>query len=77
MPRLLAKLSAGLGAYCLRGSIDKALALNRAEVRPDGLGSETISFRLAISWRARDIPRDRDMAREGRALRLAGQTDLF
>ncbi|MFZ0247501.1 hypothetical protein [Candidatus Binatus sp.] len=71
----LGKLSAGLRARWLRGSIDKALAVNRYQVRPDGLLLEGTSFRLAITWRARDIhPWDGDLAADSRALRLVEQT---
>ena len=75
MTLFLGKLSAGLRARWLRGSIDKALAVNRYEVRPDGLSLEGTSFRLAITWRARDIhPWDGDLAADNRALRLVEQT---
>jgi hypothetical protein len=75
LKRFLEKLSAGLRARWLRRSIRKALALNRFEVRPDGLSSEGISFRLAISWRARQIhPWDTDLTADRKALRLVEQT---
>jgi hypothetical protein len=75
MTRFLEKLSAGLRARWLRRSIHKALALNRYEVRPDGLYPERTSFWLAISWRARDIhPWDSDLAADRKALRLVEQT---
>jgi hypothetical protein len=59
----------------LRGSIDKALALNRNEVRSDGLLLEARTFRLAITWRARDVhPWDRNMAADRKMLRRVEQT---
>ena len=71
----LGRLSAGLRARWLRGSIDKALAVNRYEVRPDGLLLEGTSFRLAITWRARDRhPWDGNLAADSKALRLVEQT---
>jgi hypothetical protein len=73
--RFLARLSAGLRVRWLRRSIDQALALNRAEVRPDGLCAEGITLRLAISWRARNLhPWDRDLGGERKALRVVEQT---
>jgi hypothetical protein len=73
--RFFVKLSAALRSRWLRGSIDKALALNRYEVRPDGLGIEATSFCLTISWRARDVhPWDSDLAADRKALRLVEQT---
>jgi hypothetical protein len=71
----LRKLSAGLRARWLRGSIDKALALSRYEARPDGLELEGTSFNLAISWRPRGIhPWDSDMTVDRKAARLVEQT---
>jgi len=59
----------------LHNSIDRALAVNRHQVRPDGLQIATASFRCAISWRAGDVhPRDYDLTGERRALRLMEQT---
>lgn len=73
--RFLGKLSARLQARWLRRSIDKALALNRYEVRPDGLWLTGTSFRLAISWRARRIhPWDSDLTADRKALLLVEQT---
>ena len=73
--RLLVKLNAGLRAGWLRRSIDKALALNRTEVRPDGLRCEELSLRLLINWRARDLhPWDFDLVGNRRAVRLVEQT---
>lgn len=75
MVRFLEKLSAGLRARWMCRSIYRALALNRYEVRPDGLCPERMSFRLVISWRARQIhPWDSDVAPERKALRLVEQT---
>lgn len=60
--RFFGKPSAGLRARWLRGSIDKALAVNRYEVRLDGLLLGDTSFRFAITWRARGIhPWDGDL----------------
>jgi hypothetical protein len=73
--RLLGKLDASRRACWLRRSITQALALNRTEVRPDGLRAGEISLRLAISWRARDVhPWDHDLVGERRARRLMEQT---
>jgi hypothetical protein len=75
--RLLGKLDASRRACWLRRSITQALALNRTEVRPDGLRAGEISLRLAISWRARDVhPWDHDLVGERRARRLMEQTFL-
>jgi len=75
--RFLRKLNAGLRARRLRASIDKALAVNRYEVRPDGLLPEGTSFRLAITWRARGIhPWDCDLAADRKAHKLVEQTFL-
>jgi hypothetical protein len=72
--RLLAKLN-GLRAAWLRRSIDRALALNRTQVRPDGLRREQTSVRLLINWRARNLhPWDLDLVGNRRALRLIEQT---
>jgi hypothetical protein len=73
--RFFGKLSAGLRARWLGGSIDKALAVNRYEVRPDRLLLEGTSFRLAITWRTRGIhPWDGDLAADRKALRMVKQT---
>jgi hypothetical protein len=73
--RLLGKLNARLRAKWLYRSIERALALNRTEVRPDGLRSEGVSLRLGISWRARNVhPWDFDLVGERRARRLVEQT---
>jgi hypothetical protein len=59
----------------LHRSIDQALALNRTEVRPDGLCPEDLSLHLAISWRARNLhPWDHDLVGDRKALRLVEQT---
>jgi hypothetical protein len=72
---LLGKLDAGRRACWLRRSISQALALNRTEVRPDGLCALGMSLRLAISWRAREVhPWDLDLVGERRARRLVEQT---
>ncbi|MGO9453403.1 MAG: hypothetical protein ACLQDV_20505 [Candidatus Binataceae bacterium] len=73
--RFFGKLGAALRAHWLRGSIDKALALNRYQVRPDGLWMEGKSLSLTISWRARDVhPWDSDLAPDRKAIQLVEQT---
>jgi hypothetical protein len=73
--RFFGRLSAAVRSRWLRGSIAKALELNRYEVRSDGLGMEGTSFCLTISWRARDVhPWDSDLAADRKALRLVEQT---
>jgi len=73
--RLFGKLSAGLRVRRLRRSIEQALALNRKQVRPDGLCIANASFRLAITWRAREIhPWDCDLPYHQRLRRLVNQT---
>lgn len=73
--RFFRKLSAGLRARWLRRSIDAALALNRTEVRPDGLCLEARDFRLGITWRARKVhPWESDWAADRKARRLVEQT---
>jgi hypothetical protein len=75
MARWLVNLGARWRARWLRNSIERALAINRQQVRPDGLQIATTSFRCAISWRARDVhPWDCDLTGERRALRLMEQT---
>jgi hypothetical protein len=77
MGRLLEKLNTRLRTGWLHRSIVQALALNRSEVRPDGLGLTASSLRLAISWRARDLhPWDLDLVGERRAVKLVEQTFL-
>ncbi len=73
--RFSRKLSASLRARWLRRSIDRALVLSRYEVRSDFLSVEKLTFRLAISWRARGIhPWDGDLAPDRKARRLVQQT---
>ncbi len=73
--RFFRKLSASLQARWLRRSIDTALALNRTEVRPDGLCSEGRDFRLGITWRARNVhPWESELAADRKARRLVEQT---
>lgn len=73
--RFLAKLGAGLRARWVRGSINQVLAMNRYEVRLDGLSLLQTSFRLAITWRARGIhPWDGDLAADRKAVRIVEQT---
>jgi hypothetical protein len=75
MARWLVKLGARWRARWLRNSIDRALALNRNQVRPDGLQIAGTSFRCKISWYARDVhPWDCDLIGERKALRLLEQT---
>jgi hypothetical protein len=73
--RLLGMLNVRRRAVWLWRSIDRALALNRTEVRPDGLRREQISLRLLINWRARDLhPWDLDLVGNRMAVRLVEQT---
>ena len=73
--RFLRKRKARLWARWLRDSIDKALALNRYDVRRDRLSLMATSFRLTIAWRARHVhPWDRDLKEDKRATRLVDQT---
>lgn len=73
--RFLRKRRARLWARWLRDSIDKALALNRYDVRRDRLLLMAKSFRLTIAWRARRVhPWDRDLQEDKRAIRLVDQT---
>jgi hypothetical protein len=73
--RFLRKRKARLWARWLRDSIDKALALNRYDVRRDRLSLMAKSFRLTIAWRAWQVhPWDRDLKEDKRAIRLVDQT---
>jgi hypothetical protein len=73
--RFLRKRRARLWARWVRESIESALALKRYDVRHDGLPLTGMSFRLAISWRARNVhPWDRDLADDKKAHQLAEQT---
>jgi hypothetical protein len=75
--RLLEKLNTYLRSGWLHRSIEQALALNRTEVRPDGLRAEKTSLRLTISWRARNLhPWDLDLVGDRRARKLVQQTFL-
>jgi len=72
---VLGKLNARVRASWMYRAIDQALALNRTEVRPDGLRPEKMSVRFAINWRARDVhPCDRDLAGDRTARRLVEET---
>jgi len=59
-----------------RHKVNDALALHhRGEARNDGLILDSVSSRLAISWRARDIhPWDRGLPRYEREIMFAHQT---
>jgi hypothetical protein len=73
--RFFRRQRARLRARWLRSSVEKALALNRYEVRSDGLLLAGKSFHLAITWRARHIhPWDIDLAGDTKAHRLVQQT---
>jgi hypothetical protein len=73
--RFLRKRRARLWAGWVRDSVNRVLALKRYEVRDDGLSLTGMSFRLAISWRARSVhPWDRDLADDKKSIRLTEQT---
>jgi hypothetical protein len=73
--RFLRKHGARLRARWLRGSINEALELSRYEVRRDGLLLEGTTFRLAITWCARQIhPWDCDLEADKKAHKLVDQT---
>jgi hypothetical protein len=75
MPRFFPNLSVALRSRWLRRSINKALALGRYDVRKDVLVPAQASFRLAVSWRAREVhPWDRDLSGDRRDARLVEQT---
>ena len=73
--RFLGKQKARLRARWLHGSIAKALRLSRYEVRGDGLLLEGRAFRLAVTWRARQVhPWDYNLPPDTRELKLVEQT---
>jgi hypothetical protein len=63
MPHVLEAILRQFGHYLYKRSIKRALALHlRGEVRRDGLNPISVTTRLEIEWRARDIhPWDRDL----------------